>query len=152
MKLRKIISGGQVGADRTGLECAKALGLETGGTAPKGYRTDKGKDPSLADFGLKESPAWNYQIRTRDNVRDSEVTLWFGKTSSGYWCTKTEATRYGRPFYENPTIADLEKVCEKCEVVNIAGNRDTRNPAVNELVKDAFRHIAKILGKDAPNF
>ena len=51
MKLRKVISGGQTGADRTGLECAKALGLETGGTAPDSWRTDEGHDPTLADFG-----------------------------------------------------------------------------------------------------
>ena len=35
MKLRKIISGGQTGVDRAGLEAGKKLNLETGGTAPK---------------------------------------------------------------------------------------------------------------------
>ena len=50
----KVISGGQVGADRIGLEEAKKLGFETGGTAPHKYLTSKGSDLSLKDFGLTE--------------------------------------------------------------------------------------------------
>ena len=48
----KIISGGQTGIDRMGLEVARELGLPTGGTAPKSYWTENGADPSLAAFGL----------------------------------------------------------------------------------------------------
>lgn len=53
--LRKVISGGQTGADRAGLEVAHKLGLETGGWAPSGYVTSLGRDRSLGTkFGLKE--------------------------------------------------------------------------------------------------
>lgn len=34
--LRKIVSGGQTGADRAGLDAALELGLELGGWCPKG--------------------------------------------------------------------------------------------------------------------
>jgi hypothetical protein len=53
MALLKIISGGQTSIDRMGLEVARELGLSTGGTAAKGYLTEKGADPSLAAIGLK---------------------------------------------------------------------------------------------------
>jgi hypothetical protein len=56
--IEKLISGGQTGADRAGLEAAKALGIATGGTAPKGWRIENpdgtsGSDPSLAEFGCE---------------------------------------------------------------------------------------------------
>ena len=53
--LQKIISGGQTGADRGGLEAAEALGIETGGTVPLGFWTTDGKCPELVTrFKLKE--------------------------------------------------------------------------------------------------
>ena len=35
--LRKVISGGQTGADRAGLQAAKSSGIKTGGYMPKGF-------------------------------------------------------------------------------------------------------------------
>lgn len=53
--LTKIISGGQTGADEGGLEGARLLGIPTGGTAPKGYRTENGPNLTLRDtYGLVE--------------------------------------------------------------------------------------------------
>lgn len=152
MKLRAVISGGQTGADRTGLECAKALGIITGGTAPRGWRTDEGRDESLKDFGLVESPHWEYAIRTRQNVKDSEVTLWFGTTNSpGYYCTRYAARNLGKPFYENPTALIFEYVCNTYEVVNIAGNRKRMNPGVVELVQKAFATLRPTSGPSVAN-
>lgn len=137
MKLRKVISGGQTGADRTGLECAKELGLETGGTAPKGYRTETGRDLSLKDFGLTESIDWTYPPRTRANVRDSEVTLWFGNIGSpGYYCTRKACMDYGKILLVNPS--DLMPIALAYEVANVAGNRASTNPNVIALVRAAF--------------
>lgn len=141
MKLRKCISGGQTGADRTGLECAKALGLETGGTAPKGWRTENGPDLSLKDFGLVESDSSDYRPRTYKNAADAEVTLWFGKTSPGYWCTKTGCKKHDTPFYDNPTDLEIQYLANTYEVWNVAGNRQSKNPAVVGLVKDAFNIV-----------
>lgn len=53
--LKKVISGGQIGADRAGLEAAFKLGITTGGWAPMGFITYAGKDPELGSkFNLKE--------------------------------------------------------------------------------------------------
>lgn len=62
--VEKIISGGQTGADRGGLEAARTLGIPTGGTAPRGYLTETGPDESLREFGLTESKSSAYVVRT----------------------------------------------------------------------------------------
>lgn len=66
----KIISGGQTGIDRLGLEVGKELGLETGGTTTPGYYTENGRDESLKDFGVTEiSPEFDSQVR--DTIRNA---------------------------------------------------------------------------------
>lgn len=149
MKLRRVISGMQTGADITGLECAEAIGLMTGGTCPKGCKTDIGPKPEWRDrFGLAESYSPDYAVRTRDNVRNAGATLWFGKVGSpGYWCTRKAAELYNKPFIENPS-AQLENICANYDTINVAGNRERINPDVVGLVREAFHEIAKILGKE----
>ena len=44
----KVVSGGQCGADLGGLLAAELLGIPTGGIAPNGFRTEKGKQPILS--------------------------------------------------------------------------------------------------------
>lgn len=147
MKLRKVISGGQTGADRTGLECAKEMGLETGGTAPNDWRIDGGKDPSLKDFGLVESKFSDYPPRTRQNVSDADVTVWFGKTTSpGYFCTRNAAKLLNKPFYTNPAPLVVRYLANEYEIWNVAGNRERMNPGVCELVRDAFKLLLPVSG------
>jgi len=139
VKLRKIISGGQTGADVTGLLCARALGLETGGTAPKGYGTEGGPNLELEVFGLVESA-------TRDNVKNSDHTLWFGNTGSpGYWCTYKAAEFYNKTFTSNPTKERMLQIAETFEVINVAGNRASKNPDVVGLVREAFDWLTELL-------
>lgn len=146
MKLKKVNSGGQTGADRTGLECAAALGLKTGGVAPKGYRTENGPDPSLKDFGLIESRSENYSVRTRENVRDAQATIWFGRTDTpGYYCTKNAANSMDRPFFINPGELQLEFIAATYETINIAGNRRSKNPGVVVMVQSAFKVFSRML-------
>lgn len=144
MKLKKVISGGQDGADRTGLEEAKRLGLETGGHAPRYYLTDKGYDPSLANFGLVEDESITYPPRTRKNVLNSDATLWFGKMSPGFKCTLKYVDELGKPFWENPTEDEIRHIVRTYEVINIAGNRPKKNPQVIDQVKRAFRIIEEV--------
>ena len=46
--------GGQTGADQGGLRAARACGIPTGGWAPRGWQTEDGPCPALANFGLVE--------------------------------------------------------------------------------------------------
>lgn len=136
MKLKKIVSGGQKGADRTGLEVAREIGLETGGVAPKGYRTEAGPDPSLRGFGLTESRSWYYPPRTRENVRLADATVWFGNIGSpGFLCTRQACEDFFRPFIVNPLPEDVLELADLHEVLNIAGNRLSTNPRIVETVR-----------------
>ena len=136
-----IISGGQTGADRTGLEVAREHGFATGGFAPRGYRTEVGPDPSLADFGLLEHPHPSYPPRTYANVRASDFTVWFGKVGSpGYKCTKRAADTLKKGFVENPDVRLLCRLLASLNIriLNVAGNRASTNPAVCQQVRDVL--------------
>ena len=139
--LKKIISGGQTGADRAGLEVAKELGIATGGVAPKGYLTENGPDPSLADFGLIEDGSEDYVIRTMRNVKMSDGTVIFGDMkSSGSLTTKLFCEKMKNPFLVNPEGSDLMDwiLSNKIETLNVAGNRASKNPGIAKVVRQTF--------------
>ena len=73
----KVISGGQNGADLLGLQEARRLGLETGGTMPRNWRTSDGPTPQRkVEFpDLRMHRSWNWKPRTRQNVVDADFTI-----------------------------------------------------------------------------
>ena len=75
MPVRKIISGGQTGADRGALDAAIALGLERGGWAPRNWRAEDGAIPELYRVGMQQCASASYEVRTVLNVGDSDGTL-----------------------------------------------------------------------------
>jgi len=137
----KIISGGQTGVDQTGLFVARQLGYETGGTAPHDWKTDDGPAPWLADFGLVQSPFYGYRVRTIENVRTADLTVWFGdSTSPGGRVTIMAAARLLKPVYINPTGAGLRAILTESAitVLNVAGNRLRTNPGASEQARVAL--------------
>lgn len=140
--IRKVISGGQTGADQGGLLAAWERGILTGGWCPAEYRTNLGPNYLLMVLGLQPTETYGYQDRTCRNVEEADVTLIFGFNlqSPGSRLTFEQATKIGRPVFrfEFPiTQADLVKevrLIEECAdfllryrpaVINVAGNRDT---------------------------
>jgi hypothetical protein len=146
MKFTKAISGGQTGADQTFVEEAAKLGLKTGGTMPKGFKTEVGPMKAWAEkYGLTEHESDKYPPRTWDNVMNSDVTVWFGRTTSaGFKCTKEACDYYDRIFYVNPTLEEFKHICNTHVVINGAGNRWTKNPAVVLTVREAFRSLKEV--------
>ena len=69
--LRKIVSGGQTGADRAGLDFALEVGLEHGGYVPKGRKAEDGRIDDR--YHLTELNSASYPVRTRRNARESDV-------------------------------------------------------------------------------
>lgn len=139
--LRKIISGGQTGADQGGLCAGKLLGLEIGGTAPPNFMTHDGPNPMLLKyaFGLEEGEhdSRTYPKRTRKNVKDSDGTVIFGRLSSpGSRSTIRYCEAIHLPFITNPTSVQLRMWAESCEieVLNVAGNREHKNPGICDRV------------------
>jgi hypothetical protein len=73
--LRRIISGGQTGADRAGLDFAIHVGLEHGGYVPKGRKAEDGK---IAErYNLVELSTTSYPARTKRNTEESDGTVIF---------------------------------------------------------------------------
>lgn len=138
--LAKVISGGQTGADRGGIEAAYELGVETGGTAPLAYRTSRGDDPTLKALGLTEDMSYAYPPRTKLNVKNSDGTVIIGTqmNSAGSVLTYRLAMAMHRPcrligLPENYTNEELIVQAKslanfiranKITVLNVAGNRD----------------------------
>lgn len=141
----KIVSGGQTGVDRAGLEAAMALGLPYGGWIPKGRLAEDGIVP-LKYVGMQENASSNYAVRTKANVRDSDATLIIAPRlplSRGTLLTLRTAERLGRSHH----VACLEggDVLEdtlrwlrsfqhigKPLVLNIAGSRESGAPGIQQ--------------------
>src|SRR5260370_11209323 len=73
--LRKIISGGQTGADRAGLDFAIETGLEHGRYVPRGRKAEDGSIDER--YNLVELSTSSYPARTRRNIEESNGTVIF---------------------------------------------------------------------------
>lgn len=155
--ITKIISGGQVGADSGGLAAGFDLGIETGGTAPLGYRTKFGVNPKLAKLGLIESPTSNYATRTFDNVKDSDGTMRFAYNfvSPGEIMTLKAIKQYKKPYIDID-LSDIEEQAllifdimdwfsdNNIHIVNIAGNAGSTKEEASKifsLVRKSLKHL-----------
>jgi len=156
----KIISGGQTGGDRGGLEAGKALGLQTGGTAPKGYRTETGDDASLKDFGVTEHALPSYPGRTEDNVVNSDATIIFNvaEKSPGSDSTVRLAKKHGKPYLVVSTkkgsvaAAQVKAFLEehKPATLNIAGNRESSAKGLGVFVKNVLVNVLTPTTQSSP--
>ena len=146
MTLVKIISGAQTGADQAGLFAAEALGLKTGGWIPKGYRTESGPRPDLAErFALIEHSSANYAGRTLTNILMSDGTLIFGNPYSPGSRLTRQYTLNNAPCYivtwakpkqiilDNKFLRFIKD--NRIKVLNVAGNRESKNPGIFAAAK-----------------
>ena len=140
-KIEKIISGGQTGADRAGIDVAIDLGIDYGGAVPKGRITEDGT------LGLKygtmtEMTSKSYAARTERNVTDSDATLLFtfDKLGSGSALTVKLARKHHRPFLHinlsKQTDNEVVKIItewlddSKPEILNVAGSRESTSKGI----------------------
>jgi hypothetical protein len=141
MAIRKIISGGQTGADQGGLAAGVELRLLTGGWAPRGWRTQDGSAPWLEKFGVQEHPSAEYPPRTRQNVFESDGTLWVGNPDSpGGRLTLRTCREAGKPKFEvrlalplsETAVTDFRAWVDRfnIRVLNVAGNRESSSPGI----------------------
>lgn len=151
LSIEKIVSGGQSGADRAGLDWAIARGIPHEGWCPAGRKAEDG--PIDSSYRLRETPATGYITRTKWNVRDSDATVVFSLTaelSGGSLATKRIAERLGKPCLHlsqaataEPALA-LRKFVEEnfVAILNIAGPRASGEANIADFVEqvldDAF--------------
>lgn len=132
--LKKIISGGQTGIDRVGLNVGISLGLKIGGWAPKNNLSEDGKVPKL--YGLKEYTIPGYAARTEQNILDADATLIFKPEymcrSQGTFLTRRLCRRHKvgyivvdacHDFEENAQFIEQWLYDHKIRTLNVAGPR-----------------------------
>jgi Circularly permutated YpsA SLOG family len=138
-KIEKIISGGQTGVDRAGLDVAIALHIPHGGWCPKGRKAENGTLPTV--YQLTETPTAEYKQRTEWNVRDSDGTLILtqGEPTGGTALTIKLAGAYARPCLvidlnasPAPKTVSAWLAANHIMVLNIAGPRESGCPGIHD--------------------
>lgn len=142
--IKKIISGGQTGADRAALDVAIELGIPHGGWIPKGRRTERGPLPSK--YRLREMPTDSYPKRTERNVADSDGTLIIshGELMGGSARTRELAMKHGKPWLHiDLDSIDVDPVhvirgwigMSGIKTLNVAGSRSSKDPGIYAATK-----------------
>ncbi len=152
MKLRKIVTGGQTGADQGALSACVQSGFPYGGWVPKGRRTEKGKVPDR--YRMRQHGSRHYPARTEANVRDSDCTVVFayGKPDGGSLLTIDFAKQHGRPCLKvdlnrphgqvvATVVRWIKRHCPDNGVLNVAGSRRSKAPGIHRAVKRVMMEI-----------
>ena len=151
-KIRKIISGGQTGADRAAFDFGVENGIEIGGFVPKGRRAEDGRISETYP-NLVETTKRDYAQRTELNVQNSDATLIVshGKLTRGSLLTKKFAEKHQKPFWhidflESNIEESAKKVQKwlapiKCKRLNIAGSRASTDPQIYEKTKEFLEEL-----------
>ena len=155
--LEKIISGGQTGADRAGLDVAINAGFPCCGWCPKGRKAEDGEIP--AKYPLQETKSSDYRVRTEQNVKDSDGTVifTFGEVTGGSALTIKFAKKHKKPFLSidlsNEDIALLSKRVldwikqENIRILNLAGSRESKSPGIYVKVCNILATVLSKKGK-----
>jgi hypothetical protein len=133
--IRKIISGGQTGVDRAGLDAALQAGIPIGGYCAKGRGAEDGTIPDRYPMIELESPESSY--RTEKNVIESDGTLILniGDLTQGTRLTHDFTIQYGKPSLivqldANELIKPEHVVrwirAQYINTLNIAGPRESK--------------------------
>lgn len=146
--IRKVVSGGQTGVDRAGLDAAVNAGIPIGGYCPRGRRAEDGIIPERYPLIEMESPESCY--RTEKNVIESDGTLILNKgtLSEGTKLTLDYTAKYGKPSLI--VQLDAEHIIEPANVIrwiegqfinvlNIAGPKESKLP--EGIYTEAFTYL-----------
>jgi Circularly permutated YpsA SLOG family len=141
---RKIVSGGQTGADRAALDWAIAHGVRHGGWCPRGRKAEDGPIPRR--YRLKETRSGVYAVRTRWNVRDSDGTVIFSvkrRLTGGTRRTRKFALKLGKPLLQLNAMGGAAHAGRRLTqfirrhaigVLNVAGPRASEEPWIWQFV------------------
>ena len=161
--LKKVISGGQTGADIGGLLAAKMFDLKTGGSLPLGCKTHAGpKLEYLTLFDMIEDRDPGYKSRTWSNVYNSDGTLRIAVDfkSPGEKCTLNAIKQYNKPS-QDITIINTNKpiiyaghvevvkdwiLNEQIRILNIAGNSSRTWPKMTSYTVNFLCAVFTMLG------
>lgn len=165
---RRIISGGQTGADRGALQACLDWDFDYGGFVTRGRRAEDGRVPDKFDK-LTELKSANYPPRTRANVRAADATLLVLagpheslRESNGSLLTLQACREENKPrlvLSMADSISEWDfwgviaaKWCRRLDVktLNVAGSRESRSPKGASL-ENWTRILVGILIESARN-
>lgn len=151
----KIVSGGQSGADRAGLDFAIANGIPHGGWCPKGRKALDGRIPEI--YQLTETTSASYLVRTEKNVVDSDGTVIFTimkDLEGGSKRTEGFAKKHKKPVLhlsravsgDHGRVLKSFLAAHQIKTLNVAGSRGEKEPEVGafaeKVLGDALRSQA----------
>ena len=176
MTIARIVSGGQTGADRGGLEAALYCDLPHGGWCPKGRKAEDGRIP--AKYTLQEMTTADYLARTEANVVDSDATIVFTEkgATGGSLRTLEFCQKHGKPWHHvslattrrekavkdivawlagDPAFNDYEDYEARppadC-VLNVAGSRESKAPGIADTVEAIMVDVLIAVNPDCRKF
>jgi hypothetical protein len=127
IRLEKIVSGGQTGADQAALDVARERGLKVGGWVPKGRLAEDGLIPERYS-GLVEAHS------------DATLIVSHGPLTGGSLLTLEEASRWRKPvlhldLHETTLVTALAKLrlwldAVDPHILNVAGPRASKDAAI----------------------
>ncbi len=146
LMIRKIIAGGQEGAQRAALDWAIWHGIDHGGWCPHGRRAADGKLDER--YQLEETPAYQYSESTEHNVEGSDGTVIFtighdvlgaGKEASGYCGVHEKPWLHvsGTGYETAQTLIDFVEG-NRIAVLHVTGSRESQEPGIYQFVEDAL--------------
>jgi hypothetical protein len=151
--LKKLISGGQTGADQAALDFAIENKIPHGGWIPKGRITEVGPLPD--EYQLLEMPTKSYPKRTEKNILDSDGTLIVshGTVSGGTALTTKLAKKHEKPWMHiNLDKVSLEKAGSQLQgwieqnniqVMNVAGARASKDEKIYSTIQKLLKYSLK---------
>ena len=174
MIVSKIVSGGQSGADRGGLDAALALNIPIGGWAPRGWLAEDGVIPERYRVHMQETQSRDYPERTRLNVRDSDATIVFfgpqgergGSLNTVNLCNSPYKRACRRVLWEEieepldelfipKTIGWIRAHANfmgRPIVLNVAGTRESKAPGIQARVAGVMRAVLeRLMAGDDPH-
>jgi hypothetical protein len=149
--IKRIISGGQTGADRAALDFAIKVGLPHGGWVPKGRLAEDGSIPGR--YHLTEMPSKSFPKRTEKNVVDSDGTLVVShkKLTGGSRYAIDMAVMHSKPWLhvnlDKTTVLEAAQqvinwiLSNRIETLNVSGPKASTDLRIYRAVYDLLETI-----------
>ncbi len=144
--VKKIISGGQIGADQAALDMAIKLTVPHGGWIQKGRKTQSGTLPDK--YKLKEMPTASYIKRIEQNVINSDGTLIIshGRLTGGSDHSRKMVLKHKRLLL-HIDLLQIEALqaaklinswisLYQIKILNITGSRASEDPKIYKATMD----------------
>ena len=151
--IKKIVSGGQTGADQAALDIAIKLNIPHGGWIAKGRKTENGPLPDK--YQLQETPTISNSKRTEQNIIDSDGTIIFshGKLTGDAKLTRDLAAKKNRPYLHvnlklNSAVYTARLIQEwlhdsGIKTLNVAGHQASVDPEIYNAVVGVLEKVLK---------